>query len=80
MKSYIIASVSVLLSITAAAPSANNISTLFSGLSPGASIYYKTDPNWTGEVIQRWTFYEAPAYYAAIKPATPADVQTIVSF
>ena len=80
MKSSLVAAASALLSTAAAASNAANITALFqSSLSPGAAIYYKTDPNWTSEVIQRWTFYEAPVYYAAIKPATPADVQAIVS-
>jgi fumiquinazoline A oxidase len=77
MKTSLIAAILMLLSKIAAI----NITALFEPhLSPGADIFYYTDPNWTTEVIQRWTYYEAPAYYAAIKPATPADVQAIVSY
>ncbi|KAG0646385.1 FAD-linked oxidoreductase [Hyphodiscus hymeniophilus] len=79
MKAFFLALVSGVLSGAAAASTAGNITALFEpSLSPGAAIYYKTDPNWTNEVTQRWTFYEAPVYYAAIKPATVTDVQAII--
>jgi fumiquinazoline A oxidase len=56
-----------------------NLSALFgSVLSPGAEIYYPSDANWTEEVTQRWTTWEAPTYLGAIKPATELDVQDIV--
>jgi hypothetical protein len=57
-----------------------DIDSLFlSLLSPGAEIYFPSQANFTTEVTQRWTIFEAPTYYAAIKPAIPSDVQAIVS-
>lgn len=50
-----------------------------SSLSPGAEFYLPSQANFTTEVTQRWTIFEAPTYRAAIKPAIPSDVQTIVS-
>ncbi|KAI9872699.1 MAG: hypothetical protein M1830_001294, partial [Pleopsidium flavum] len=47
-------------------------------LSPGAEIYFPSNANYTTEVTQRWSIFEAPTYYAAIKPALASDVQTIV--
>lgn len=57
-----------------------DIDSLFlSSLSPGAEIYFPSQANFTTEVTQRWTIFETPTYYAAIKPAIPSDVQAIVS-
>lgn len=47
-------------------------------LSPGTQIYFPSDANYSTEVTQRWSKFEAPTYYAAIKPALASDVQTIV--
>jgi hypothetical protein len=47
-------------------------------LSPGAKIYFPSDPSYVNETIQRWTVYEEPTYIAAIKPATDDDVKAIV--
>lgn len=58
-----------------------NLSALFgSVLSPNAEIYYANDTNWTQEVTQRWTTWDAPTYLGAIKPVTERDVQNIVCF
>ena len=57
-----------------------NITSIFAGyLSPGAEIFLPSQTNFTEDVTQRWTTYEAPSYAGAIKPATVGDVQEIVS-
>lgn len=57
-----------------------NLTALFGpGLSPGAKIYSASTANYTQDVTQRWTLHDAPTYIGAIKPATEADVQNIVS-
>ena len=62
-----------------AAAQSYNLSALFqSVLSPGAEIYYANDTNWTQEVTQRWSTWDAPTYLGAIKPVTERDVQNIV--
>ena len=48
-------------------------------LSPGAEIYFPSDPSYVNETTQRWTVYEEPSYVAAIKPAIADDVRAIVS-
>ena len=48
-------------------------------LSPGADIFVPSDANYTEEVPGRWTTWEEPTFFGAIKPVTEADVQTIVS-
>jgi len=48
-------------------------------LSPGAEIYFPSDPSYVNETTQRWTVYEEPSYIAAIKPAIADDVKAIVS-
>lgn len=59
---------------------ATSVNALFkSHLSEGAGVFFPTDANFTSEVIQRWSSFEAPTYFAAIKPAIPSDVQAIVS-
>ncbi|KAM7213855.1 hypothetical protein V8F06_010787 [Rhypophila decipiens] len=47
-------------------------------LSPGAKIYFPSDPNYTNLTAQRWTVYEEPTYSATIIPAVESDVQNIV--
>lgn len=62
-----------------AAAQSYNLSALFgSVLSPNAEIYYANDSNWTQEVTQRWSMWDAPTYLGAIKPVTERDVQNIV--
>lgn len=56
-----------------------NLTALFGpSLSPDAQIFLPTDTNFTAQLTQRWTDYNAPSYIGAIKPATEADVQNIV--
>ncbi|KAL2810523.1 hypothetical protein BJX63DRAFT_422986 [Aspergillus granulosus] len=47
-------------------------------LSCEAEFFYPSWDNWTEEVQQRWTDYQAPTYIGAIQPATVEDVQNIV--
>lgn len=62
-----------------AAAQSYNLTALFEPvLSSGAEIYYANDSNWTQEVTQRWTTWDAPTYLGAIKPVTERDVQNIV--
>jgi hypothetical protein len=59
---------------------ATNLTALFGpSLSPGAKIYSASTTNYSQEVTQRWTLHDAPTYVGAIKPATEADIQNIVS-
>ena len=56
-----------------------NISSIFEpGLSPGASIYYPSDPDFATETTQRWSTYSPPSFVATIKPVTDEDIQNIV--
>ncbi|KAL4997559.1 FAD-binding domain-containing protein [Aspergillus recurvatus] len=56
-----------------------NLTSIYgSGLSPGAEIFYASDPDWDTEVTQRWTLVGAPTFYGAIKPATEQDIQHVV--
>ncbi|KAL1881221.1 hypothetical protein Daus18300_001072 [Diaporthe australafricana] len=56
-----------------------NLTSLYgSGLSPGAEIFYASDPSFGSEATPRWTVIDAPSFYGAIKPATESDVQHIV--
>jgi FAD/FMN-containing dehydrogenase len=57
----------------------NNLSTLVGQLSPGAEVFYPTAADWS-EVTPRWSTNDAPTFFAAIKPGTPGDVQTIVRY
>lgn len=57
-----------------------NLTELFGpSLSPNAQIILPTDRHFASRLPQRWTDYDAPSYIGAIKPATEADVQNIVS-
>ncbi|PYI35729.1 FAD-binding domain-containing protein [Aspergillus indologenus CBS 114.80] len=48
-------------------------------LSPGAQILYPSWSNWTDRIQQRWSAYQAPSYRGAIRVATVADVQNIIT-
>ena len=66
----------------AAIPAAQglNITALFGPhLSSEAQIFLPTDSDYLVDVTQRWTLHDAPSYLGAIKPATEADVEQIVS-
>ncbi|KAL9074399.1 MAG: hypothetical protein Q9157_004402 [Trypethelium eluteriae] len=55
-----------------------NLTALYGpGLSPGAEIFYPSDPHWSEDVTQRWDLYHAPKYFGAIQPATEQDIQHI---
>jgi len=58
-----------------------NLTALFGpSLSSGAEIILPSEPGFYSRLQQRWTDYNAPSYgTGAIKPATEADVQNIVS-
>jgi hypothetical protein len=58
---------------------ASDISTLLPTLSSSREVYYPSDANWTN-TIQRWTAWEEPTFSLAIKPASVADLQTVVRF
>ncbi|RAL16600.1 FAD-binding domain-containing protein [Aspergillus homomorphus CBS 101889] len=73
----------VALAVTARAyPPAHNqtdLETLFRPvLSSAAQIIYPSWANWTDEVQQRWSSYQAPTYTGAIKVATVSDIQHII--
>lgn len=56
-----------------------NLTALFGpSLSPDAQILLLYDANYSTQLTQRWTDYNAPSYISAIKPATEADIQVIV--
>lgn len=57
---------------------AYNISRLLLELGPTTQVFYPSDANWT-DTVQRWTTYDEPTFVAALKPASVADLQTIVS-
>lgn len=64
---------------TLSSAATHNITSIFSSsLSPGAQIFLPSDTNYTEDVTQRWTTYDAPTYIGAIKPATVKDIQNIV--
>lgn len=50
-----------------------------SSVSPATEIASSTDANFSSVVGPRWSAWEAPAWSGAIKPATEADLQKIVS-
>jgi hypothetical protein len=58
---------------------ASDISNLLSTLSSSTEVYYPSDANWT-DTVQRWTVWEEPTFFLAIKPASVADLQTVVLF
>lgn len=68
-----------LIAQLAAAAGSYNISPLVGKLSPGAEVFYPSAANWS-EVTPRWSTNDAPTFFAAIKPATPGDVQNIVRY
>lgn len=76
-----VSSSSMLQAVLAAQQTSHNITALFGpSLSPGAEILLPEQPDFYGQLQQRWTDYNAPRYsIGAIKPATEADVQHIVS-
>jgi hypothetical protein len=43
-----------------------------------SEVFLPTDSNYTQETTQRWTAYKEPTYIVAVKPASEADVQSIV--
>ncbi|KAJ5932126.1 hypothetical protein N7516_006615 [Penicillium verrucosum] len=58
---------------------ASDISPLLSTLSSSTKVYYPSDANWT-DTVQRWTTWEEPTFSLAIKPASVADLQTVVKY
>ncbi|KAL9082892.1 MAG: hypothetical protein Q9165_008745 [Trypethelium subeluteriae] len=65
--------------VTARNLGSTNLTALYGpGLSSGAEIFYRSDPQWSEDVTQRWDLYNAPTYFGAIQPATERDVQHIV--
>lgn len=71
---------SILQSVLGVTAATTNLTALFGPkLSPDAEIVLPTDTNFSAKLPQRWTDYQAPSYIGAIKPATTADVQNIVS-
>ncbi|KUL83490.1 hypothetical protein ZTR_10799 [Talaromyces verruculosus] len=71
-------SLGLLAQLTVASGS-NNLSTLVGQLSPGAEVFYPTAADWS-EVTPRWSTNDAPTFFAAIKPGTSGDIQTIVRY
>ena len=70
----------VLQSVLSLTTGLTNLTDLFGpNLSPNAQILLPSDTNFTARLTQRWTNYNAPSYTGAIKPATEADIQNIVS-
>ncbi|PYH88739.1 FAD-binding domain-containing protein [Aspergillus ellipticus CBS 707.79] len=66
--------------VTRSVAATPNISAIFGpSLSSGAQIFLPSQANYTEDVTQRWTTYDAPTYIGAIKPATVDDIQTIVT-
>ncbi|KAL4961543.1 FAD-binding oxidoreductase [Aspergillus stella-maris] len=63
----------------AAAAASNNLSAIVEQLSPNAELFYRSDADWS-EVTPRWSTNDAPTFFAAIKPATTRDVQTIIRY
>ncbi|OQE10144.1 hypothetical protein PENFLA_c090G01387 [Penicillium flavigenum] len=58
---------------------ASNYSALLSNLSSSTEVYYPSDANWT-DTVQRWSAWDEPTFALAIKPASVADLQTIVKY
>ncbi|KAJ5783898.1 CAZyme family AA7 [Penicillium psychrosexuale] len=58
---------------------ASNISSLVSTLSSSSQIYYPSDADWA-DTIQRWTAWDEPTFSVAIKPASVADLQSVVKY
>ena len=48
-------------------------------LSPGTEIAEPTDANFSTVVSPRWSEWEVPHWFGAIKPQTEGDIQEIVS-
>ena len=70
----------VLQSVLGLTAGFTNLTALFGpSLSPGAQILLPKDTNFSAELTQRWTDYNAPSYIGAIKAATEVDIQNIVS-
>ncbi|KAI4144670.1 MAG: hypothetical protein LQ341_002600 [Variospora aurantia] len=71
---------SVLQSVLGLAVGFTNLTALFGpSLPPDAQILLPNDANYSTQLTQRWTDYNAPSYIGAIKPATEADIQVIVT-
>lgn len=68
-----------LLGVLFSPVAASDISTLLSTLSSSTGDYYPSDANWT-DTVQRWTTWKEPTFSLAIKPASVADLQTVVRF
>lgn len=58
---------------------ASNISSLVSTLSSSSQIYYPSDADWA-DTVQRWTAWDEPTFSVAIKPASVAELQSVVRF
>jgi len=70
---------SVLQSVLGLGVGFTNLTALFGpSLSPDAQILLPNDANYSTQLTQRWTDYNAPSYIGAIKPGTEADIQIIV--
>ena len=68
-----------ILGVVASAANVNLTALFGPYLSPGAQIILPYSANYSQEITQRWTIWEEPTYIGAIKPASEADVQKIVS-
>ncbi|CAG7946347.1 unnamed protein product [Penicillium nalgiovense] len=68
-----------LLGVLFSPVAASDISTLLSTLSSSTGDYYPSDANWT-DTVQRWTTWKEPTFSLAIKPASVADLQTVVKY
>ncbi|KAL3458978.1 FAD-dependent oxidase [Aspergillus heterothallicus] len=80
------AQLAVVVSATGSSSNNNNndsddydISGLVRRLSRRAEVFYPSNANWS-ETTPRWSTNEAPTFFAAIKPATNSDVQSIVRY
>lgn len=56
---------------------AYDIQALLSNISPSSEVFFPNDANWT-DTVQRWNAWYEPDFSVAIKPASVADLQTIV--
>lgn len=57
-----------------------NLESLFGPhVSPGTEIASVSESNFSTVVGPRWSSWQAPTYFGAIKPATESDVQNIVT-
>lgn len=74
---------SLLQSVLGLSMTTNNVKNLTSifgpSLSPGAQILLPTDVDFSTQLTQRWTDYNAPSFIGAIKPSTEGDIQNIVN-